>query len=124
MLTEGFKQYSRSPFTGTVYFRPHELPSGFAPAVAGFNFAAEPHDPFGRTMNPNEVRICLLVTRPPKPIEPASNSTKAFGGLQVAEFGLALVGNVGMGTVDLYGGFGVFEGTNGYIVRNLYSFDP
>lgn len=49
---------------------------------------------------------------------------QGFPGEQVAFFHFALIGNVGIGTVDINGTFGVFKTTNGYVTKNLGWFDP
>lgn len=125
LLTEGFKHYSTTPFTGIVHFHPHELPTGFVPAVSGFSFMALPWPHHGRTLNPNEVNLHIVMNG----VWTDTTGTKhpmagGIAGEQVAIFPLVLNGHAGMAIVDMNASFGVFKTTNGYVTKNLGWIDP
>jgi len=125
LLAEGFTNYSATPFTGVVSYHSHQLPAGFSPAVPGFSFLALPWPDHVTVRKANEVNLRVVMNggwtdTGGKTIPMA----QGFPGEQVAFFHFALIGNVGIGTVDLNGTFGVFKTTNGYITKNLGWFDP
>jgi len=125
LLTEGFKHYSTTPFTGIVRFHHHELPTNFVPVVSGYSFEPFPSPSYSITMKPDEVNLRVAMNggwtdTGGKTIPIA----QGIPGEQVAFFHSALIGNVGIFTVDLNATFGVFKTTNGYVTKNLGWFDP
>lgn len=125
LLTEGFKHYSSTPFTGIVRFHPHELPTNFVPSVPGFRFEPFPYPNYSTIMKPDQVNLRVVMNAAWTDIGSVTNAlSRGFPGMQVATFTLALVGHAGIGTVDLYATFGVYKDTNGYSTKVLHWFDP
>lgn len=124
LLAEGFTNYSANPFTGVVSYHSHQLPAGFSPSVPGFRFLALPWPERGTGRKANEVNLRVVMGAWTDTGGKTIPIAQGFLGEQVAFFHSALIGNVGVSTVDLNATFGVFKTTNGYLTKNLGWFDP
>lgn len=124
LLTEGFSHYSKIPFTGIVSYHSHELPEGFVPSVSGFRFAASPWPDHGGVVRADNVNLRVVMGAWTDTGGKKIAMAQGFPGEQVAFFHYTLIGNVGIGTVDLNATFGVFKTPNGYETKNLGWFDP